>query len=139
MNILFLCVGNSARSQIAEGLARHMLPKSVNIKSAGSMPAVQVHANAIKVMHDIGIDISGHVTKSVKNISNEFIDNLDYAITLCAEEVCPVVPKATKIFHWPLLDPDNENFDNSQSNLAFLKTREDIYNLIKKLIIEENI
>ena len=139
MNILFLCVGNSARSQIAEGLAKHMLPKSVNIKSAGSMPALQVHANAIKVMHDIGIDISGHETKSIKNISNEFTDNLDYAIILCAEEACPVVPKATKIFHWPLLDPDNENLDNSQSNHAFLKTREDIYNLIKKLIIEENI
>ena len=109
MNILFLCVGNSARSQIAEGLARHMLPKSVNIKSAGSMPAVQVHANAIKVMHDIGIDISGHVTKSVKNISNEFIDNLDYAITLCgsANETCFSMPwpDTCKKLHWPIEDP----------------------------------
>ena len=58
MNILFLCVGNSARSQIAEGLAKDMLPKSYNIRSAGSKPAKNIHSDAIFVMNEIGIDIS---------------------------------------------------------------------------------
>ena len=139
MNILFLCVANSARSQMAEGLAKSMLGQGHNIQSAGSIPSGEVHPNAVIAMDEIGIDIRDQFSKSTDDLDKDFIDNLDYAITLCAEEVCPVVPKATKIFHWPLLDPDNENFDNSQSNHAFLKTREDIYNLIKKLIIEENI
>ena len=65
MNILFLCVGNSGRSQIAEGLARDMLPKSYDIRSAGSKPAKNVHNDAIFVMNEIGIDISSNKTKSI--------------------------------------------------------------------------
>jgi|TARA_A100001011_G_C14139977_1_gene769277 arsenate reductase len=137
MNILFLCVGNSARSQIAEALAKDMLPNSFDIRSAGSLPAEKVHKNAISVMNDVGIDISKNITKSVKDIDENFINNLDYAITLCAEEVCPVVPKATKIFHWPNEDPDNDNFSDVQSKNAFTKTRENIFTLLKKFLIKE--
>tara|TARA_A200000113_G_scaffold75228_1_gene66035 strand:- start:867 stop:1286 length:420 start_codon:yes stop_codon:yes gene_type:complete len=137
MNILFLCVGNSARSQIAEALAKDMLPNSFDIRSAGSLPAEKVHKNAISVMNDVGIDISKNITKSVKSIDENFINNLDYAITLCAEEVCPVVPKATKIFHWPNEDPDNDNFSDVQSKNAFTKTRENIFTLLKKFLIKE--
>lgn len=137
MNILFLCVGNSARSQIAEALAKDMLPNSFDIRSAGSLPAEKVHKNAILVMNDVGIDISKNITKSVKDIDENFINNLDYAITLCAEEVCPVVPKATKIFHWPNEDPDNDNFSDVQSKNAFTKTRENIFTLLKKFLIKE--
>tara|TARA_X000000950_G_scaffold146854_1_gene181310 strand:+ start:1794 stop:2213 length:420 start_codon:yes stop_codon:yes gene_type:complete len=137
MNILFLCVGNSARSQIAEALAKDMLPNSFDIRSAGSLPAEKVHKNAILVMNDVGIDISKNITKSVKSIDENFINNLDYAITLCAEEVCPVVPKATKIFHWPNEDPDNDNFSDVQSKNAFTKTRENIFTLLKKFLIKE--
>ena len=97
MNILFLCVGNSARSQIAEGLAKDMLPNSFDIRSAGSLPAENVHKHAILVMNDVGIDISKNTTKSIKSIDEKFINNLDYVITLCAQEVCPVVPEATKV------------------------------------------
>lgn len=135
MNILFLCVGNSARSQIAEGLAKDMLPNSFDIRSAGSLPAENVHKNAILVMNDVGIDISKNTTKSIKSIDEKFINNLDYVITLCAQEVCPVVPEATKIFHWPNEDPDNDNFNEIQSKNAFIKTREDIYNLLKNFVI----
>lgn len=137
MNILFLCVGNSARSQIAEGLAKDMLPNSFNIKSAGSLPAENVHKHAILVMNDIGIDISKNTTKSIKSINKKFINSLDYVITLCTEEVCPVVPKATRVFHWPNEDPDNDNFNDIQSKNAFTKTREDIFSLLKKFLINE--
>ena len=68
MNILFLCVGNSGRSQIAEGLAKDMLPKSYDIRSAGSKPAKNVHNDAIFVMNEIGIDISSYKTKSIEKM-----------------------------------------------------------------------
>ena len=100
MNILFLCVGNSGRSQIAEALAKDMLPKSFDIRSAGSTPAEKVHKDAILVMGNVGIDISTNQTQSIDSIEADFINNLDYVITLCKEEVCPVVTAATKIFNW---------------------------------------
>tara|TARA_Y100000996_G_scaffold40831_1_gene28287 strand:+ start:244 stop:663 length:420 start_codon:yes stop_codon:yes gene_type:complete len=137
MNILFLCVGNSGRSQIAEALAKDMLPKSFDIRSAGSIPAEKVHKDAILVMGNVGIDISTNQTQSIDSIEADFINNLDYVITLCKEEVCPVVPEATKIFHWPNEDPDNNNFNEIQSINAFTRTRENIFNLLKKFFITE--
>ena len=139
MNILFLCVGNSARSQIAEALAKDMLPNSFDIRSAGSIPAENIHKDAILVMRDVGIDISKNVPKSIDNLEADFIKNLDYVITLCAEEVCPVVPEATKVFHWPNEDPDNDSFDHAQSKNIFTKTRENIFKLLKKFLITEDI
>ena len=96
MNILFLCVGNSARSQIAEGLAKEMFPESFHVESAGSMPANSVHDGAIKCMHEIGIDISNQYPKKVEELDDAFIKNLDFVITLCAEEICPIIDKSTK-------------------------------------------
>tara|TARA_B100000123_G_C25455956_1_gene308141 strand:+ start:55 stop:483 length:429 start_codon:yes stop_codon:yes gene_type:complete len=139
MNILFLCVGNSGRSQIAEALAKDMLPKGFDIRSAGSIPANKVHKDAIQVMSDVGIDISKNTTQSIANLDKSFINNLDYVITLCAEEVCPIIPETTKILHWPNEDPDNHNYNDIQSKNAFIKTRENIFNLLKKFIIIENI
>ena len=137
MNILFLCVGNSARSQIAEALAKDMLPKDFDIRSAGSIPADKVHKDAIHVMSDVGIDISKNITKSIDSIEEDFLNNLDYVITLCVEEVCPLVPEATKVLHWPNEDPDNDNYSDIQSKNAFAKTRENIFNILKKFLIEE--
>ena len=91
MNILFLCVANSARSQMAEGLAKSMLGQGHNIQSAGSIPSGEVHPNAVIAMDEIGIDIRDQFSKSTDDLDKDFIDNLDYAITLCAEEVCPVL------------------------------------------------
>ena len=135
MNILFLCVGNSGRSQIAEGLAKDMLPKSCDIRSAGSKPAKNVHSDAIFVMDEIGINISSYKTKSIESLDMEFINKLDQVITLCAEEVCPVVPKSTNTLHWPNEDPDNDSYTKIQSEHAFRKTRENIFNLLKKFFI----
>ena len=135
MNILFLCVGNSGRSQIAEGLAKDMLPKSYDIRSAGSKPAKNVHSDAIFVMDEIGINISSHKTKSIESLDMEFVNTLDHVITLCAEEVCPIVPKSTNTLHWPNEDPDNDSYTKTQSENAFRKTRENIFNLLKKFFI----
>ena len=139
MKILFLCVGNSARSQIAEALAKDMMPKSFDIRSAGSRPSQKVHYNTTKVLADVGIDIKDYKTKSIVSLDEDFINNLDYVITLCAEEICPVVPNATKIFHWPNEDPDNDDFNDIQLENAFIKTRKDIFKLLKKFIFLENI
>tara|TARA_B100000927_G_scaffold45000_1_gene32337 strand:+ start:503 stop:919 length:417 start_codon:yes stop_codon:yes gene_type:complete len=135
MNILFLCVGNSGRSQIAEGLAKDMLPKSYDIRSAGSNPAKNIHSDAILAMNEIGIDISSHKTKSIESLDIEFLNKLDHVITLCAEEVCPIVPKSTNTLHWPNEDPDNDSYTKTQSENAFRKTRENIFNLLKKFFI----
>lgn len=136
MNILFLCVGNSARSQIAEGLANDMFGKGNNIQSAGSVPARNVHQEAINTLADIGVDISKNYPKSFDELDNDFIQNLDYVITLCKDEICPVLPNNVKTFHWALEDPDNKKNDAVNSKFAFIKTRDDLFNLLKKFMID---
>lgn len=103
MKILFLCVANSARSQLAEGLAKHLFPQA-EIQSAGSQPG-KLNPYAVAVMKEIGIDISKHYSKSTDDLSPAFLANLDYVITLCAEEVCPVLISKAKKLHWPFPDP----------------------------------
>jgi len=98
---LFLCVANSARSQMAEGIARSLAPAGVSVASAGSEPS-SVRPEAIQALSEIGIDITGHHSKSVNDIPPEGVEAV---ITLCAEEVCPVwLGKAHRV-HWGLPDP----------------------------------
>lgn len=105
MKILFMCVANSARSQLAEGLAKKHFGESAWIESAGSQPKT-VNPFAIKALKEVGIDISRNRSKSIADLSPEFCAGLDYVITLCAEEVCPVLPSQTaKKLHWPFPDP----------------------------------
>ncbi|MDX2015943.1 MAG: arsenate reductase ArsC [Myxococcaceae bacterium] len=99
--LLFLCVANSARSQMAEGLGRWLLGGSVVVQSAGSSPSA-VSPYAIEVMREVGVDLSAHHSKSVDTIDPATVDTV---VTLCAEEVCPVfLGKATRL-HWPIADP----------------------------------
>ena len=135
MNILFLCVGNSARSQIAEGLAREILGKNNVIESAGSIPTGKINPNAVWAMNEIGIDISSQYSKSIEDLEKSFMDNLDFVITLCAEEVCPILNNNAKKIHWMNEDPANVNFSDKQSKAAFIKVRDNLYNLIKKFFI----
>ena len=135
MNILFLCVGNSARSQIAEGLAREILGKNHVIESAGSIPTGKINPNAVWAMNEIGIDISSQNPKSTEDLEKSFMDNLDFVITLCAEEVCPILNNNVKKIHWMNEDPVNVNFSDAQSKAAFIKVRDNLYNLIKKFFI----
>ncbi|MDZ7710816.1 MAG: VOC family protein [Roseovarius sp.] len=103
MRILFLCVANSARSQMAEGLARAMLPASVEVASAGSEPG-QLNPLAVEALSEAGIDISGHRAKPLSDVSPE---TADLIVTLCAEEVCPFIPGPVKRLHWPIADPQD--------------------------------
>jgi len=135
MNILFLCVANSARSQMAEGLAKSMFGKEHNIESAGSIPSGEVHPNAVIAMDDIGIDIRDQHSKSTDDLDKDFIDNLDYAITLCAEEVCPVLPSKAESLHWMNEDPANVSYSEKQLKTSFSNTRDNLYKLIKKFMI----
>ena len=135
MNILFLCVANSARSQMAEGLAKSMFGKEHNIQSAGSIPSGEVHPSAIIAMDDIGIDIRDQYSKSTDDLDKDFIDNLDYAITLCAEEVCPVLPSKALSLHWMNEDPANSSYSEKQLETSFSMTRDNLFKLIKKFMI----
>jgi arsenate reductase len=105
MRILFLCVANSARSQMAEGLARAILPAAVEVASAGSDPG-RLNPLAVAAMAEIGIDISGHWSKPLSAVAPE---TADLIVTLCAEEVCPFVPGPVRRLHWPIEDPAAAN------------------------------
>lgn len=99
--LLFLCVANSSRSQMAEGLARARFGDRALVASAGSSPAT-VSPFAIAALDEVGIDISGHHSKSVDTIDPETVD---LVVTLCAEEVCPAFLGTARRLHWPLPDP----------------------------------
>ena len=103
--VLFLCVANSARSQMAEGLARKILGEGFEVMSAGSQPS-RVNPYAIEALAEIGLDISGHRSKSVDEFDPA---NLDLVVTLCAEEVCPVLPGRVRRLHWPIPDPASKD------------------------------
>jgi arsenate reductase (thioredoxin) len=119
--LLFLCVANAARSQMAEALARSLFGDRVSVQSAGSMPA-RVHDDAIAVIAERGIDISPAQSKSVDTIDPSTVD---LVITLCAEEVCPIWPSRIERLHWPLTDPAAVS-DADERRQRFRDTRDEI-------------
>ena len=121
MKILFLCVANSARSQMGEGLARQLLGPAVLVQSAGSQPST-VNPLAVRAMAEEGIDISQHTSKNVSDIDPD----VDVVITLCAEEVCPVFPGAVERLHWPLADPAAVQGTEDERLRAFREVRDEI-------------
>ncbi|MDD5763015.1 MAG: arsenate reductase ArsC [bacterium] len=128
-HILFLCVANSARSQMAEGIARSLAPQGVTVSSAGSSPA-SVRPQAIQALEEIGIDISGHHSKGLDSIDAESVDAV---ITLCAEEVCPVfLGKAVRI-HWGLPDPAAVTGTEENRLNAFRSVRDELRRRLKVL------
>ncbi|MEZ4465225.1 MAG: VOC family protein [bacterium] len=106
-SVLFLCVANSARSQMAEGLARAILPPGVRVQSAGSAPT-RVNPLAIEALAEVGLSLDGHHSKAVDDVDP---GSVDLVITLCAEEVCPVFLGGAQRLHWPLQDPDRKHGD----------------------------
>lgn len=124
MKILFLCVANSARSQMAEGLARHLFGAGAEILSAGSAPT-RPNPYAIEVMLARGIDISGHTSKSFASLD---ATRFDFVITLCAEEICPWLPGRTERLHWPIDDPASSDPALTPEDLRrrFTAAREEI-------------
>ncbi len=130
-SVLFLCVANSARSQMAEGLARDVFGGAVGVQSAGSAPS-RVNPNAVRVMGEVGIDLSSHSSKSVETIDAETVD---LVITLCAEEVCPAFLGQVQRLHWPLQDPDrkNESLTDEQRLEHFRVARDQIRARLEEL------
>lgn len=104
-SILFLCVANSARSQMAEGLGRMIFGDRVPVMSAGSEPS-KVNPYAVEVMHELGVDLTTHHSKSVQTIDPSTVGTV---ITLCAEEVCPVFLGNARRLHWPIPDPASKD------------------------------
>jgi thioredoxin type arsenate reductase len=128
--VIFLCVANSARSQMAEGLARARAPEGWRVYSAGSNPG-RLSAAAVEVMGEIGIDISAHYAKGMDAVP---LEEADLIVTLCAEEVCPVVPggKARRL-HWPLPDPAAAAGDGPARLQAFRAVRDELARRIESL------
>ncbi len=132
--VLILCTGNSARSQMGEGLFRHLAGERFEVFSAGTKPST-VRPEAIAVMGELGIDISGHRSKSV----DEFIgQQLDYVITVCdnARESCPIFPGTTQRLHWPFEDPAAVAGSEEERTAAFRKVRDQIRTRINVFLDE---
>tara|TARA_Y100000996_G_scaffold220866_1_gene173837 strand:- start:327 stop:752 length:426 start_codon:yes stop_codon:yes gene_type:complete len=130
--IIFICTGNACRSQIAEGILRSMAGDKFDVFSAGSHPT-KVHPMSIKVMKEIGIDITSHTSDPISNFLNE---NIDIVVTVCsnADKACPVFPGKVERIHWRIKDPfkgwgsDRDDLDN------FTRTRDDLNERIKNFL-----
>ena len=120
--LLFLCVANSARSQMAEGLARARFGDRVRVASAGSSPST-VNPLAIAALGEIGIDISGHRSKSADTIDPASVDLI---VTLCAEEACPAFLGTARRLHWPLPDPAGTAGSDAERLDGFRSVRDEI-------------
>ncbi len=123
-SILFLCVANSARSQLAHGIAGKRFGDRVRVQSAGSKPS-RVNPYAIEVAREIGVDLGGHTSKSVDTIDPASVDTV---ITLCAEEVCPVFLSEAQRLHWPIPDPasDDPSLSREQMLERFRAARDEL-------------
>jgi arsenate reductase len=120
--VLFLCVANSARSQLAEGIARSLAPAGVTVWSAGSQPT-RVRPEAIAVLAEIGIDIAHHRSKSVSEIPAGEVDTV---IALCGEEACPVFLGKARRLYWGLPDPAGVGGSEAGRADAFRRTRDEL-------------
>ncbi len=135
--LLFLCVANSARSQMAEYLAHTIFPKNFKIFSAGSRPGINVHPLAIEQIKNINPSILSSKPKSIDDISSLIDNESCIFIRLCAEEECPLMNNAKHILNWNLPDPANPK--NSDLQKAFENTKveleQKLYDLLNKLEI----
>lgn len=130
-SVLILCTGNSCRSQMAEGILRHFGSDKFEVLSAGTKPSI-VNKTAIKVMQEIGIDISKHRSKHI----DEFLgQKIDYIISVCdnAKESCPIFPGGTTRLHWPFPDPPHDQEITEEVLNEFRKVRDLILVRFKKL------
>jgi arsenate reductase len=128
--VLILCAGNSCRNHLAEGILRAAAGDWLNVESAGSKPAGYVHPLAIRVMKEIGIDISGHRSKHL----NEFLQQpIETVVTVCgnADRVCPMLPGQVNRYHWGFDDPAAAEGTDEQKLAVFCRVRDEI-----KLVFE---
>lgn len=131
--VLFLCTGNAARSQMAEGLARAFHGDVLDVVSAGSRPTGWVHPLALRALAEIGIDASEQTSKSAEPFLNQ---PFDCVVTVCdsAAQDCPMWPGAKRIEHWPIKDPSYGPDDPSTRPDRFAETRDDLKQRIDELV-----
>jgi len=127
VRVLFLCIGNSSRSQMAEAILRHLGGPRVEVASAGSAPK-PLHPDAVRVMHERGLDMTGHRPKHLDELADRRFDRV---ITLCdrVREVCPEFPGAPEVTHWSLPDPAAEG-----EYAAFVRTADELTTRIRFLL-----
>ncbi|MFA9460316.1 arsenate reductase (thioredoxin) [Thiohalorhabdus methylotrophus] len=132
MNILFLCTGNSCRSQMAEGWGRHLGGSGLHFDSAG-IEAHGQNPRAIAVMEEAGIDISGQEST---RLTDAMLTRADLVITVCghADERCPVLPPGTAKEHWPLSDPAKATGSEEEVLATFRATRDEVKRRARDLI-----
>jgi arsenate reductase len=132
LNVLYLCTGNSCRSQIAEGWTRLIGNGRVEVQSAG-IEAHGKNPRAISVMEEVGIDISGQESTIV---SDEMLQRADVVVTVCghADEQCPVLPAGVKKVHWPLTDPAKATGTEDEIMDQFKATREEVETRVRGLL-----
>lgn len=132
MNILFLCTGNSCRSQMAEGFARSLAAGSVTIESAG-IEAHGKNPRAIAVMEEVGVDISAQEST---RLTDAMLERADLVVTVCghADEHCPLLPPGTQKRHWPLEDPARATGSEDEVMAEFRRIRDEIRERVAELI-----
>lgn len=130
--VLILCTGNSARSQMAEGLLRHDGGDRFEVESAGVIKSF-VRPQAIAAMDEVGIDVTGHRSKSVDEFTGQ---EFDYVISVCdnAKESCPVFPGKTKRIHWSFDDPAEANGSEAEVLAVFTRIRDEIRKNLREFI-----
>jgi arsenate reductase len=128
--ILILCTGNSCRSHIAEGFLRAAAGDLANVQSAGSKPAGYVHPLAIKVMAEVGIDISGHRSKHLSEFLNQPVNTV---ITVCgnADAACPIFPGQVNRHHWPFEDPAKAAGSEEEILACFRRVRDEMHRVFE--------
>lgn len=133
-SILFLCVANSARSQMAEGLGRLLFGQRAHVQSAGSEPSV-VNPYAVEVMRELDVDLSVHHSKSVQTIDPQTVATV---ITLCAEEVCPAFLGQARRLHWPIPDPasKDQTIEREEMLRRFRTARDTIRGMLEQFARE---
>jgi len=134
MNILFLCTGNSCRSQMAEGWARHLGGDAITVQSAG-IEAHGKNPRAISVMQEAGIDIS---QQESTRVTPAMLEQADLVVSVCghADEHCPVLPPDTRKVHWPLNDPAKAEGTEEQVMQVFRASRDEIRQRVQSLLDE---
>jgi len=131
--VLILCTGNCVRSQMAEGLLRHLGGSVYEVDSAGSHPSGYVSPLAIEAMREIGIDISAHRSKSVSEFEGQRFDTV---ITVCdsAAEECPVFPGTPQRIHWSIWDPGAATGSQEEKLAAFRRIRDDLASRLRSFL-----
>lgn len=135
--LLFVCTGNSCRSQMAEGWARHLGGIRVTVESAGTKPAGYVNPAAMTVMQEAGVDISRQTSKV---LAPEMIRHADVVVTVCggADVECPVIPPGVRRLHWPIPDPFHAAGDREAVMRQFRAVRDELRTRVETLLAEIN-